>query len=134
MDFDGFAKTLEVNVLAPLKVVQTFLPLLRQSAYPRVINISSKMGRMEFSTSDRIAYRASKAALNKVTQGLATDLREDGIAVIAMHPGWVRTDMGGSSADITPGESAKGILRVAENLSIEDTGRFIDWDGTPRSW
>lgn len=134
MDFEGFAKTLEVNVLAPLKVAQTFLPLLRESANPKIINISSKMGRMEFSASDRIAYRASKAALNKVTQGLATDLREDGISVIAMHPGWVQSDMGGPSADITPAESATGILNVAEELTIEDSGRFIDWDGTSRIW
>lgn len=134
MDFEGFAKTLEVNVLAPLKVAQTFLPLLRESANPKIINISSKMGRMEFSKSDRIAYRASKAALNKVTQGLATDLRDDGISVIAMHPGWVQSDMGGPSADITPAESASGILQVAENLTLEDSGKFVDWDGTPRSW
>lgn len=134
MDFGGFAKTLEVNVLAPLKVAQTFLPLLRESANPRLINISSKMGRMEFSASDRIAYRASKAALNKVTQGLATDLRDDGVSVIAMHPGWVQSDMGGPGADITPAESAEGILQVAQNLTLADTGKFIDWDGTPRSW
>ena len=134
MDFDGFAKTLEVNVLAPLKIVQTFLPLLRESDNPRIINISSKMGRMEFAASDRIAYRASKAALNKVTQGLATDLRTDGVCVIAMHPGWVQSDMGGAGADITPAESAAGILTVAEGLNLEASGTFIDWDGTPRSW
>lgn len=134
MDFEGFAKTLEVNVLAPLKVVQTFLPLLKHSQNPRIINISSKMGRMEFSASDRIAYRASKAALNKVTQGLATDLREEGISVIAMHPGWVQSDMGGPGADITPAQSAHGILQVAEGLTLEKSGTFIDWDGTARAW
>lgn len=134
MDFDGFAQTLEVNVLAPLKIAQAFLPLIRESENGRIINISSQMGRMEFSTSDRIAYRASKAALNKVSQGLATDLHDDGITVVAMHPGWVSTDMGGASAPVTPPESAAGILNVADELSFEDTGRFIDWDGTFRSW
>ncbi|MEM7215327.1 MAG: SDR family oxidoreductase [Pseudomonadota bacterium] len=134
MDFDGFAETLAINVLAPLKVTQVFLPLLRQSENPRIVNISSKMGRMEFSSSDRIAYRTSKAALNKVTQGLATDLRNDGICVVAMHPGWVQTDMGGSSADITPQQSAAGILAVVESLDIAQSGQFIDWDGTSRSW
>ena len=134
MDFDGFATTLEVNVLAPLRVTQVFLPLLKESENPRIINISSKMGRMEFAASDRIAYRASKAALNKVTQGLATDLRADGVSVVAMHPGWVQTDMGGEAADITPVESAAGILSVAEKLTLDQTGSFIDWDGVPRSW
>ena len=134
MDFDGFAKTLAINTLAPLKVAQVFLPLLKQGNNPRLINISSKMGRMEFSASDRIAYRASKAALNKVTQGLATDLKEDGITCIAMHPGWVQSDMGGAQADITPQESAQGILKVIQSITLDDTGKFIDWDGTPRSW
>lgn len=134
MDFDGFAETLAINTLAPLKVTQVFLPLLKQGRNPRLVNISSKMGRMEFSASDRIAYRASKAALNKVTQGLATDLKEEGITCIAMHPGWVQSDMGGAQADITPAESAAGILKVISSISLEDTGKFIDWDGTPRSW
>lgn len=134
MDFDGFAKTLAINTLAPLKVTQVFLPLLKQGNNPRLVNISSKMGRMEFSASDRIAYRASKAALNKITQGLATDLKDDGVTCIAMHPGWVQSDMGGAQADITPAESAAGILQVIQSLTIDDTGKFIDWDGTARSW
>lgn len=134
MDFDGFAKTLAINTLAPLKVTLVFLPLLKQGKNPRLINISSKMGRMEFSASDRIAYRASKAALNKVTQGLATDLKDDGITCIAMHPGWVQSDMGGAGADISPQESAEGILKVAQGITLEDSGKFIDWDGTARSW
>jgi NAD(P)-dependent dehydrogenase (short-subunit alcohol dehydrogenase family) len=134
MDFEGFAKTMAINTLAPLKVTQVFLPLLKQGNNPRLVNISSKMGRMEFSASDRIAYRASKAALNKITQGLATDLKEEGVTCIAMHPGWVQSDMGGAAADITPAESAAGILAVIQSLSIDDTGKFIDWDGTSRSW
>ena len=134
MDFDGFRDTMEINVLAPLAVAQAFLPHLEQGENPRIINISSVMGRMEFATSDRIAYRASKAALNKVVQGLATDLKPRGITCIAMHPGWVRTDMGGASADISVEESAEGILTVAESLALEKTGRFIDWDGQERVW
>lgn len=134
MDFDGFANTLAINTLAPLKITQVFLPLLKQGDNPRLVNISSKMGRMEFSSSDRIAYRASKAALNKITQGLATDLRDDGITCIAMHPGWVQSDMGGAGADITPAASAAGILEVISSLKLDDTGKFIDWDGTPRTW
>lgn len=134
MDFGGFAKTLEVNVLAPLKIAQVFLPLVKASDNGRIVNISSQMGRMEFSASDRIAYRSSKSALNKVTQALATDLNQEGVTVIAVHPGWVSTDMGGPDAPVTPVESAAGLLNVMENISLEDTGKFIDWDGTARSW
>ena len=134
MDFEGFAQTLAINILAPLTVSQAFLPHLKKSANPRIISISSKMGSMAHQTSDRIAYRASKAALNKVMQGLATDLRGEGVTVISMHPGWVRTDMGGGSADISPAESAAGILKVASALGITKTGCFINYDGSRIDW
>lgn len=134
MDFDGFAQTLAVNTLAPLAVSQTFLPQLKKSTNPRIVTVSSQMGRMSYAKSDRIAYRASKAAVNKVMQGLATDLAPMGVAVALVHPGWVRTDMGGAEADIAPAESASGILALAEGLTLEGTGQFYNWDGSPAEW
>ena len=134
MDFDGFAQTLAVNTIAPLAVIQAFLPHLKRSENPRVLTVSSRMGSMNLSSSDRIAYRASKAAVNKVMQGLATDLAPLGIAVASLHPGWVRTDMGGASADIAPKESAEGILRIAETLDMDRTGTFLNWDGSQLDW
>jgi NAD(P)-dependent dehydrogenase (short-subunit alcohol dehydrogenase family) len=131
MDFDGFLETLAVNTLGPLRVVQAFLPHLRRAHAGRIVTISSRMGSLSYATSDRIAYRASKAAVNKVMQGLATDLREDGITVVSVHPGWVRTDMGGSGADIPVQESAAGLLRLIDRLSLSDTGGFFDWQGKP---
>jgi NAD(P)-dependent dehydrogenase (short-subunit alcohol dehydrogenase family) len=134
MDFDGFAQTLAVNVLAPLRVAQAFLPHLKRSGRPRLLTISSGMGSMSYASSDHLAYRASKAAVNKVTQGLATDLKRFGIAVAAIHPGWVRTDMGGRGADIEAGESAKGILDIADRLDLAGTGRFLRYDGVEMEW
>ncbi len=134
MDFDGFAQTLAVNTLAPLAVAQAFLPQLKRSAAPRILTISSQMGRMSYAKSDRIAYRASKAAVNKVMQGLATDLKPMAVAVALVHPGWVRTDMGGAGADIDPSESASGILTLAEGLTLEGTGQFYNWDGSIAEW
>lgn len=134
MDFDGFADTLNINTLGPLRVVQAFLKNLRRGANPRIVTISSKMGSMSHQMSDRIAYRTSKAAVNKVMQGLATDLRADGITVVSMHPGWVRTDMGGGGADIAVEESAAGILAVANGLTLEKTGSFFNYDGTVIPW
>jgi NAD(P)-dependent dehydrogenase (short-subunit alcohol dehydrogenase family) len=134
MDFDGFALTLATNTLAPLRVAQTFLPHLLASERPRIITISSKMGSMANAGSDRIAYRASKAAVNKVMQGLATDLAPRGVAVISMHPGWVQTDMGGTHADIPATQSAAGILDVADQLTVQRSGQFINWDGSILDW
>ncbi|WP_193175504.1 SDR family oxidoreductase [Oricola nitratireducens] len=134
MDFAGFAETLAVNTIAPLRVAQAFLPHLRRSANPRILTISSAMGRLSYMKSDRIAYRASKAAVNKVMQGLAVDLEGEGIAVRLVHPGWVRTDMGGSQADISVQESAAGILRIVEATTLADTGTFVDYDGSTIPW
>ena len=134
MDFDGFAQTLAVNVLAPLRVAQAFLPYLKRSAKPRLLTISSNMGSMSSTGSDHLAYRASKAAVNKVTQGLATDVQPSGIAVVSIHPGWVRTDTGGRGADIEAGESAKGILDIAARLDLAGTGKFLRYDGSEMAW
>ena len=130
MDFEGFAETLAINTLAPLAVSQVFLPHLKRSKNPRVVMISSSMGSLSYAHSDRLAYRASKAALNKVMQGLATDLKSEGISVISVHPGWVQTDMGGAEADITPQKSAENILKLIDGLNLKMSGKFFNWDGS----
>jgi NAD(P)-dependent dehydrogenase (short-subunit alcohol dehydrogenase family) len=129
MDFKGFLDTLDINTLGPLRVAQAFLPFLRKAQNAKLVTISSRMGSLSYAKSDRIAYRASKAAVNKVMQGLATDLRPEGIIAVSVHPGWVRTDMGGSGADITAQESAAGLVRLVDGLTLEDTGGFFDWTG-----
>jgi NAD(P)-dependent dehydrogenase (short-subunit alcohol dehydrogenase family) len=134
MDFDGLRHTLEVNTLAPLRVTQAFLPHLKRSAKPRILTISSGMGSMSYASSDHLAYRISKAAVNKAMQGLATDLKRQGVAVAVLHPGWVRTDMGGRGADIEADVSAKGILDIAERLDIAATGKFLRYDGADMAW
>ncbi|MEM5500574.1 SDR family oxidoreductase [Ahrensia kielensis] len=134
MDFAGFAKTLEINTLAPLMMCQAFLPHIKQSKRPGIITISSQMGKMAYQVSDRIAYRASKSAVNKVMQGLATDLREINIPVQLVHPGWVRTDMGGQGADISVDESVSGIADLVENIDMSKTGTFVAYDGSTMEW
>jgi NAD(P)-dependent dehydrogenase (short-subunit alcohol dehydrogenase family) len=134
MDFTGFAHTLTVNSIAPLAVAQAVLPRLRAIAAPKILTISSQMAWMGYRKSDRIAYRASKAAVNKVMQGLATALEPDGIPVALIDPGWVRTDMGGAEADEDPDVVAKGILAIADRLSLADTGKFFRFSGEEREF
>lgn len=134
MDYEGFLQTLVVNTMGPLRVTQALLANLRASAAPRLVVVTSKMGSLSYAKSDHVAYRASKAAANKVTQCLATDLAQEGIAVAAVHPGWVRSDMGGPHADIGTVESAAGIKKVIDGLSVEFTGRFWNYDGTELAW
>ena len=134
MDFDGFARTLAVNTLAPLAIAQIFLPHLRRSDAAKILSVSSQMAWMGYAKSDRIAYRASKAALNKVMQGLATDLAPENIPVAVIDPGWVRTDMGGAEADSDPDAVARGILDIAQSLDMARTGCFIRWTGEEREF
>ena len=129
MSFDGFLETLNVNTLGPLRVTQAFLPHLRRTKAARIITISSRMGSLSHAKSDRIAYRASKAAVNKVMQGLATDLRPEGIIAVSVHPGWVQTDMGGSGADISVQDSTTGLIALIDRIALEDSGSFFDWQG-----
>jgi NAD(P)-dependent dehydrogenase (short-subunit alcohol dehydrogenase family) len=134
MDYDGMARTFAVNVAGPLAVSTACLGHLRQSATPRILTISSQMSAMSYAKSDHIAYRASKAAVNKVMQGLATDLRPEGIVVALVDPGWVRTDMGGPGADLDPQTVASGILDLAQRLTLAQTGRFFLWSGAERTF
>jgi len=134
MDFEGFLDALDVNTLGPLRVAQAFLPNLRAAAGARIVTVTSQMGSLATPNTGSVAYRASKAAVNKAMQALSVELQPDGIAVCVVHPGWVRTDMGGAGADLTPEESAAGILRVIDALVMADTGSFRNWDGSTIPW
>lgn len=134
MDFDGFAQVLDANVLGPLRLTQALLPNLRKAGGARIAVISSRMGQLATAMTGHVAYRASKAAVNKVFQVLATDLAPEGIAVAMLHPGWVRTDMGGAGADIDVTTSAEGIRKVLAGLDMATTGRFTAYDGEALAW
>ena len=133
-DFRGFLETLNVNTLGPLRVTQALLPNLRKVDGAKVAVLSSRMGSLSCTEADRIAYRASKAAVNKVAQCLATDLADYGIALAVLHPGWARTDMGGPSGKIAPEESARGIKAVMDSLTAIASGCFWNFDGSPVPW
>lgn len=122
--------TFAVNVTGVFLTIQTLLPNLR-AARGKIAIISSQMGSDTRAPGGTYIYRASKAAALNLGRNLATDLKRDGIAVGTYHPGWVRTDMGGPSADISEGESAAGLLARFAALSLASTGCFENWDGRP---
>jgi NAD(P)-dependent dehydrogenase (short-subunit alcohol dehydrogenase family) len=134
MDFPGALDLFSVNALGPLRVAQAFLPALRKARAPRLALMSSELGSMTLSGSFSLAYRASKAALNKFAQGLAQELTGDGICVVALHPGWVRTDMGGPNAPLSPEASAEALIKTIDALTWADTGRFLDYRGADVPW
>jgi NAD(P)-dependent dehydrogenase (short-subunit alcohol dehydrogenase family) len=134
MDFEGVLDLINVNTLGPLRVAQAFLPLLRQGERPRIALMSSVLGSMALEGTFNVGYRVSKAGLNKIAQCLADDLKPEGIAVVAIHPGWVRTDMGGPNAPLDVEESALGIIHVVERLSLAGTRRYLDYKGSEIDW
>ena len=102
---------------------------------PRIVTLSSQMGAFGRELgSGRYAYRSSKTAVSKVMQVLANELRARGVIVCPVHPGWVKTDMGGAAAEISPEESAAGLHRLIEGLTLEQSGRFWTWDGREHVW
>jgi NAD(P)-dependent dehydrogenase (short-subunit alcohol dehydrogenase family) len=133
MDFDGLAETLAVNAIAPLRVANAFLPNVK-AAKGKIITLSSQMGSMQSASSDSLAYRVSKAAVNRLMRGLATELKPQGIPVLIVHPGWVKTDMGGDGAELKPEESAAGLLKLIDKLDLASTGRFLAWNGKELAW
>lgn len=124
-----------VNTVAPLRVAQSFAGILEGGDNPRIVNVSSGAGSLGLKTEGGLySYSASKAALNMYTRALAWDLRDAGITVVALDPGWVKTDLGGPDAPLLPPESATGILRVIDRLTIADTGRFFHYQGGEVPW
>lgn len=124
-----------VNTFGPLLLVQRFLSLLRQGDTPKIINVSSDRASLALKTSGgNYAYCASKAALNMFTRALAFDLEPFGIAVIAIHPGWVRTDLGGPRAELAPDEAAEAVLQLGDRVARADGGRFVDRAGHDLPW
>jgi NAD(P)-dependent dehydrogenase (short-subunit alcohol dehydrogenase family) len=127
-------QTFAVNTLGPLRVVQALLPNLRQGKRKTIVNMSSQLGSIENSNGGWYAYRASKAALNQINKSLGVELGRDGFICVVLHPGWVRTDMGGSGATYSPEESVSGLVAVIEKLQPADNGRFLDFKGNSIPW
>ncbi|MDX2165257.1 MAG: SDR family oxidoreductase [Gammaproteobacteria bacterium] len=135
IDCESWLKAFKVNTIAPLLIAQTLLPQIAKSKLKIIANMSSTMGSINENTSGGdYVYRSSKAALNMVTKTLSVDLKNDGVTVISLHPGWVKTDMGGTGALLTPEESVKGIRKVLASVRLEDSGSFIRYDGNKASW
>ena len=128
-----FDDSLRTNAGGPFLLTQALAPQLSDGA--KVANLSSILGSIAavegFHTP---SYAISKAAQNMATALLAQALRERGITVLALHPGWVQTDMGGSGAQVAPADSARGLLGVIDAATLADSGRFLDWQGQSLPW
>ena len=134
MDYEAWLEAFEVNTLAPFRLATALRAQLQRSRRPRIVTLSSQMGALARKSTGFYAYRSSKAAVNKVMQGMAADLEKDGIIACPVHPGWVRTEMGGADADISVAESVSGLFDLIETMTMAHSGRFWTWEGNEHPW
>lgn len=131
----GWEQVLRVNIIAPLMVAQAFVEHVARSEQKKIVTVSSKMGSIaENASGGSYIYRSSKAGVNAAMVSLAIDLKPRGIAVAVLHPGWVRTDMGGPDGLIEAPESVSGMRAVIASLDAEKSARFWNYDGTEIPW
>ncbi len=135
VNYEAWAETFHINSMAPMKLAEAFVSHVAASNLKKIVTISSKMGSLDDNTSGgNYIYRSTKTAVNMVMRSLAIDLKPMGIASSILHPGWVRTDMGGPDGLIDAPESVAGMRRVIEALTLENSGRFIAYDGQVVPW
>ena len=135
IDYEAWAKVLNVNTMGPLRVSEAFVDHVAQSERKLIVTITSGMGSLADNTSGgAYAYRSSKAAVNMVMRSLAIDLAPRNIACVVINPGWVLTDMGGPHATLTTAESVKKLRRLIETLGPGQSGKFFNYDGREYAW
>jgi NAD(P)-dependent dehydrogenase (short-subunit alcohol dehydrogenase family) len=133
-DFDSWEEVLRVNLLGPAALADALLDNVAASERRIIAMMSSRLGSVSESTGMTLPYATSKAALNMLVKGLAAHLASRGIIVAALSPGWVRTDMGGAQAPLTPEVSVRNLRKVISSLKDSDSGKFLSHDGTEIPW
>ena len=135
VDGPAMAEVLFTNAVAPVLLTQLLIDNVRKGSGKKLVYVSSKMGSIaDNGRGGSYIYRSSKTALNSVVKSLALDLAPEGIATATLHPGWVRTDMGGPNGLIDAPESVSGMLNVIDGLSVANTGQFFSYDGSTIAW
>ena len=128
-------EVLKVNLIAPLMITQSIINNVKKGSDKKIYFLSSQLGSIGDNASGGMyIYRSSKTGLNQVVKSLSVDLKPQGITVVSLHPGWVKTDMGGKIADLETKTSVFALLKVIEKLKFEDTGKFFNYDGSKLNW
>ena len=135
LDYEQWSKNMTVNVFAPVKITEVFLPHLQRGTLKTVVAMSSLMGSLaDNGSGGSILYRSSKAALNAAMKSVAIDNRAKEVAVLILHPGWVKTDMGGSNAPMEITESVSKMRDTIAGFTLAQSGEFLRYDGTKLPW
>jgi NAD(P)-dependent dehydrogenase (short-subunit alcohol dehydrogenase family) len=135
LDYDRFEALLQVNTIAPLRILDALTPNLAAGKDKVAAALSSQLGSIQNTDMGfGVAYRVSKAGLNMGLRAAAHTLADKGISLLALHPGWVKTDMGGEAAPVAPADSAAGLYKVITGAGPSNQLRFMDWEGKTLPW
>jgi NAD(P)-dependent dehydrogenase (short-subunit alcohol dehydrogenase family) len=134
LDFVNLARFFKVNSAGPLRVAKALLPNLERGNRRTIVSLTSGLGSISQNNGGWWEYRASKAALNMLMRTLAAELAPERFICVVLSPGWVKTDMGGKGATLTPQESVRAMLKVIDGLTPKDNGKFLDHRGREVPW
>jgi NAD(P)-dependent dehydrogenase (short-subunit alcohol dehydrogenase family) len=135
LNYQKWQSTLTINMVAPVKMAEAFLPQLQRGNKKLIVAVSILMGSIaDNGSGGSLLYRSSKAGLNAVMHSLSIDLRSDSIGVLILHPGWVKTDMGGKNALIDINQSVTGMRRCIDSFTLAQSGSFVKYDGRLMPW
>jgi NAD(P)-dependent dehydrogenase (short-subunit alcohol dehydrogenase family) len=131
MDYQDWERTLRINVFGPMKMAEVFVENVARGTPGKIITITSELGSMELNRIGGVyGYRSSKAAVNSIMKSMSIDLAKRGVLAFALHPGWAKTDMGGSNAPVQVAASVSGMRAIIEKLSREQLGQVLAYDGS----
>jgi NAD(P)-dependent dehydrogenase (short-subunit alcohol dehydrogenase family) len=134
VDWAEWEVVLKTNVMAPLALAESFADHVARGERKLIVMMTSQMASTEEGSGGAYIYRSSKAALNNVAKNLSEDLASRGVTVIAIDPGWVKTDMGGSSAPLTPEYSVRNMRKIFAKAGRRQTGHYLRYDGASHPW
>jgi NAD(P)-dependent dehydrogenase (short-subunit alcohol dehydrogenase family) len=134
VDFNAWREVFEVNVYAPVRVAQAFLPNIEAGTGRKIATISSRMGSIGANPGNALIYRSSKAAVNMAMVVFGNAVRERNVSVLLFHPGWVQTHTGGGGAELTPAQSAGGLIRTIDASGMAESNSFRDYKGETIAW
>ncbi len=135
LNYSDWIKTFEINALGPVRVVEAFTPNVALSRRKQVVVTSTHMASIaDIAVPGAYYYRSTKAALNAVMEGLSHELEAQGIGLLILHPGHVKTRMGGGGTELMPPESVQGMRSLVDGFTMNDTGRFFRYDGVEMPW
>ena len=135
IDYESWEQVLNVNTLGPLRVTEAFVEHVARSERKLIVTITSGLGSLTDNTSGgSIPYRSSKAAVNMAMRSAAIDLAPRGIACVLVNPGWVKTEMGGPGAPLTPSESVAALKSLIATFGLAHSGKFFHYDGREYAW